>query len=180
MLHTENVLEWADGNEATTSFVLKPEGWRRAEVVRRKGPLGNRAFVAMWFSSDVKEAYELGIKPALVAAGYAPPFRVDDAEHDSKHNDPDHRPRIDDRIIAELRRARFVVVDVTGARHSVYFEAGYAEALGLPLICCCRSDRQKEDMAFDTRQLPHILWTTPADLKQQLADRLERMGLVRS
>jgi nucleoside 2-deoxyribosyltransferase len=178
LLSDEKTLRWKDDSLAKASLELLPEGWRRAEVARRKGPLGNRAFVAMWFSDAVKEAYTQGIKSALIDAGYAPPFRVDDPEHDRAHAEPDYRPRVDDRILAELRRARFVIVDVTGARDSVFFEAGYAEALGLPMIWCCH-ESEKNNMAFDTRQHAHILWKDPADLKQRLADRLESMGLVR-
>lgn len=39
-----------------------------------------------------------------------------------------------DRIKDEIRRARFVVADLTDERPSCYFEAGYAEALGKPVI----------------------------------------------
>ncbi len=39
-----------------------------------------------------------------------------------------------DRIKEEIRRARFVVADLTDERPSCYFEVGYAEALGRPVI----------------------------------------------
>lgn len=39
-----------------------------------------------------------------------------------------------DRIKNEIRRAQFVVADLTDERPSCYFEAGYAEALGRPVI----------------------------------------------
>jgi hypothetical protein len=39
-----------------------------------------------------------------------------------------------DRIKDEVRRARFLVADLTDARPSCYFEAGYADAQGKPLI----------------------------------------------
>jgi hypothetical protein len=39
-----------------------------------------------------------------------------------------------DRIKEEIRRANFIVADLTEERPSCYFEAGYAEALGVPVI----------------------------------------------
>ena len=52
--------------------------------------------------------------------------------------------KICDRIIAEIRRSRFMIADVTGHRHAVYFEAGYAKGLGLDVIWTCREDEMEE------------------------------------
>ena len=38
------------------------------------------------------------------------------------------------RIKSEIGRAQFIVADLTGERPSCYFEAGYAEALGKPIV----------------------------------------------
>ena len=63
LLNEEKVLRWKSQNEPSASLELLPEGWRRAEIARRRGPFGSRAFVAMWFSDEVKDAYEQGINP---------------------------------------------------------------------------------------------------------------------
>jgi nucleoside 2-deoxyribosyltransferase len=39
-----------------------------------------------------------------------------------------------DRIKEEIRKANFIVADLTDERPSCYFEVGYAEALGVPVI----------------------------------------------
>ena len=61
-------------------------------------------------------------------AGYEA-VRIDEKEHTNK---------IDDEIIAEIRRSRFVVADFTqgkdGARGGVYYEAGFAHGLGIEVI----------------------------------------------
>lgn len=88
--------------------------------------------------------------------------------------------KIDDEIIAEIRRSRFLIADYThgldGARGGVYHEAGFAEGLGIPVIRSCRSD-QLGDLHFDIRQYYHIKWETPEQLRQELEDRIRaRIG----
>ena len=98
-------------------------------------------------------------------AGYTA-MRIDRKEHINK---------IDDEIIAEIRRSRFLVADFSqgddGARGGVYFEAGFALGLGIPVIYTCRkSDIDK--LHFDTRQYNHIVWETPEDLRTALKNRI--------
>ena len=129
-----------------------------------------QAFVAMWFDDSMDDAFEKGIKPAIVAAGYKP-LRID--------QEPDVK-KIDDEIIAGIRRSRFLVADFThgdeGARGGVYFEAGFAEGLGIPVIYTCRND-MVDKLHFDTRQYAHIVWETPDELRDGLLHRIRaRIG----
>ena len=117
-------------------------------------------FVAMSFDVSLAEAYTLGIQRAIQEC-HCVPIRLDKVEHNDK---------ICDRIIAEIRRCQFVVADVTGQNPGAYFEAGFAMALGRPVIWICREDEEK--IHFDTRQYPHIFWKTPEDLRQQLVSRI--------
>ena len=75
-----------------------------------------QAFVAMWFDDSMNEAFKQGVEPAVSQAGYSP-VRIDQKEYINK---------IDDEIIAEIRRSRFLVADFTqgddGARGGVYYE----------------------------------------------------------
>ena len=87
----------------------------------------------------------------------------------------EHVNKIDDEIIAEIRRSRFLVADFTqgqdGARGGVYFEAGFAFGLGIPVIYTCRKD-MIEKLAFDTRQYNHIFWECNEDLRRSLGNRI--------
>lgn len=125
----------------------------------------DQAFVAMWFHPSLSEAYELGIEAAVRECGYRP-LRIDQKEHINK---------IDDEIVAEIRRSRFLVADFTSEvgspRGGVYFEAGFALALEKPVIWCCREDLI-DHVHFDTRQFNHIVWTDPEDLKRRLINRI--------
>lgn len=82
---------------------LTPEGVKRLEELGTKAVNSEQAFVAMWFDKSVDEAYDKGIEPAIRDAGYRP-LRIDKKEHNNK---------IDDEIIREIRRSRFVVCDFT-------------------------------------------------------------------
>ena len=64
----------------------------------RNAAESSQAFVAMWFDSSMDQAYTEGISPALKNAGYEP-MRIDDTEHINK---------IDDEVIREIRRSRFM------------------------------------------------------------------------
>ena len=134
-----------------------------------------QAFVAMWFDSSLDSAYYEGIKLGIEECGYSA-VRIDQTEYLNK---------IDDRIIAEIRRSKFVVVDLTeeeavthtdgtvkgGTRGSVYFEAGFAHGLNIPVIYTCREDSLNK-AHFDIRQYPFIRWNTHKELKLRLAQRI--------
>ena len=143
-------------------------GYVRIEEIATN-PDSSQCFVAMWFDDSMNEVYEKGFRAAIQAAGYTP-LRIDQK--------PDLIGAIDDAIIAEIRRSRFVVADFThgasGARGGVYYEAGFARGLGLPVIFTCRKD-MIDEAHFDTRQFNHILWEpeNPEDLRKQLTNRIE-------
>ena len=160
-------MEWIRGQRSTDgSFFggLTVDGHGR--IADQEVNIDSRqAFVAMWFGESMAEAYEDGIRPAIENAGYNP-LRIDQKEHINK---------IDDEIIAEIRRSRFVVADFThdegGARGGVYYEAGFAHGLELPVIFTCRKDAL-DTLHFDTSHYSHIVWTTPADLHKKLNTRI--------
>jgi len=79
--------------------------------------------------------------------------------------------KICDKILGEIRNSRFIIADVTGHRQGVYFEAGFAMGLGLPVIWCCRKN-QIEQSHFDTRQYNHITWETSQELHGKLRERI--------
>ena len=124
-----------------------------------------QAFVAMWFGPSMDEAYRLGIEPAINEAGYKA-LRIDQKPHNNK---------IDDEIIAEIRRSKFLVADFTqgpdGARGGVYYEAGFAHGLGLKVIFTCRKDAI-DKVHFDTNHYNHVVWETPVELLKGVKDRI--------
>jgi hypothetical protein len=121
-----------------------------------------QGFVAMWFDASLTDAWLNGFDPGIRAAGYAP-MRIDNKEYVGG---------ISDEVMAEIRRSRFVVVDYTGQRNNVYFEAGFTLGLGLTIIPTCRAD-QHAAVEFDVRHMNTLTWTTPADLASRLSTRIQ-------
>jgi nucleoside 2-deoxyribosyltransferase len=109
------------------------------------------------------QAFEEAIRPAIEDdAGYVKAIRVD-REH--------FLGDIVFEIIARIRESRFVVADVTQHKNGVYFEAGYAMGMGLPVIWTCHK-KDLEHAHFDTRNLNHIEWSDPPELRTKLANRI--------
>ncbi len=144
--------------------VVTVDGYAKIEELAANSD-STQAFIAMWFADEMEEAYNIGIKPAVDSAGYQA-MRIDQKPDVNK---------IDDEILAEIRRSRFLVADMThgeeGARGGVYFEAGFALGLDIPVIFTCRSDKI-DALHFDTRQYYHIVWSNPKGLCNSLTNRI--------
>lgn len=137
--------------------VITAAGWEYLERDPSRSEGEIQAFVAMSFDPLLLPVYENAIAPAIRAAGYNP-FRVDATPH---------LDRIDTKIIAEIRQSRFLVADVTQQKAGVYYEAGFAHGLGLPVIWCVKRC-DLSNVHFDTRQYSHVLWDSEEELRMQL------------
>jgi len=115
----------------------------------------------MSFDGSLRDAWTSGFDPAIRIAGFTP-FRID-----SK----DYVGGISDEIIAEIRRSRFAVVDYTGQKNGVYFEAGFALGLGITVIPTCRAD-EVSSLHFDIKHLNTLLWADPSELVIGLSKRI--------
>jgi len=150
------------GNSTIIKYQITARGWEKLDSLRTaSGSAKKQAFVAMWFHPDMEEFYTNGIGPAVEACGLRS-FRVDLKEHNNK---------ICDEIIAEIRRSRILVADFTGDRGGVYYEAGFASGLGIPVIWTVRKDFLTK-VHFDTRQYNHIVYETADELRSKLENRI--------
>ncbi len=144
-------------NDPLFPMVITANGWEYLESESTNITDKTQAFVAMSFDPSLFSIFENAIKPAIESTGFRA-YRVD-AEP--------HLERIDTKIISEIKNSRFIVADVTQQKAGVYYEAGFAHGLGLPVIWCVNKE-DLNNVHFDTRQYNHILWETEEDLKQQL------------
>lgn len=150
-----------------SELTLTLDGWARfEELTRGANSPENPVFVAMWFGdTDQKarmdEAFHKAIQPAIEQAGYLA-TRVDLVEHNDW---------IMDKVLGDIRLAPFVVADFTGHRNGVFFEAGFARGLGIPVIHTCEAEDYGK-AHFDTGQLNYVLWQTPEELYKKLYHRI--------
>ncbi len=143
-------------------YIITAKGWERIESYKASNAESSKVFVAMWFDGEMDQVYEEGIKPAI----------EDDCGFKAiKINLKEFVGDIVDEIIAEIRESRFIVADFTGQRQGVYYEAGFAHGLGLPVVLTCRKDQVKK-LHFDTNHQNHIDWETPEELRERLANRI--------
>lgn len=126
---------------------ITAKGYQRLREIKKPNLASRLCFVAMWFAHEMNDVFDKAIKPAIefVEPGEANPryqaVKIDNVEH---VND------INDEIIAQIRRSRFMVCDLSGYSGGVYFEAGFAHGLGLEVIYTCRKDWTKEESLIDS------------------------------
>lgn len=131
-----------------------------------------RCFAAMPIApgSDCDRIYFTKLKPTLVKM-HIRCFRIDEIHH---------LENIDGRILKEIDKSDLMVADLTNERPSVYFEAGYGEKKGIPVIYTCRADHLRAQgnvlhrVHFDVRQRPIVSWANENDrtFQRRLRERV--------
>jgi hypothetical protein len=114
-----------------SSFHLLPDGLKYLEGTNKKRKY-NQCFVAMWFNDKTEKAYSEAILPAIKNDSGYEAYKV--------NNNDEKNGWIPDTIIKEIKRSKFMVVDLTGYRAGVYYEAGFAEGIGLEVIYTCNEN----------------------------------------
>jgi len=144
-------------------------GWERYEQEKRGRFAGNYGFVALKFGDAILDPFMRDhVKPA-VKAQLA--YDLIDMRDASKAG------IIDNLMREKIRDAAFVLVDLTHENSGAYWEAGYAEGLGKPVLYIC--ERAKFEAAkthFDTNHLTTVLWEAdkPSEFIEQLIATLRR------
>jgi hypothetical protein len=159
------------GHEEKEFLQLTLAGWQRYEAIKHAQVTSRRAFMAMQFGNDeLNHVVEICFKPAVARAGFELHLLIDGQP----------AGLIDDQLRVALRTSRFVIADLTHGNNGSYWEAGFAEGLGRPVIYSCResvwNDRDEQGrrkVHFDTRHLATIIWE-PENL-QEAATRLTAM-----
>jgi len=126
--------------------------------------LGGFVFVLMPLSKEFDHVYFSGIKPCVEGCGLTCE-RVDEQYFTDS---------ILSTIFENIKKARFIVAEMTGKNPNVFYEVGYAHAINKPVILITDS---LKDIPFDLKDKPHIEYNGDIEsLKTRLAMRLR--GLI--
>jgi hypothetical protein len=114
----------------------------------------------MPFSDEFADVYQIGIKEACESAG-AYCERVDEQIFVET---------MLQRIYNQISKADFIVADMTGRNPNVFYEVGYAHALGKRTILLTKS---AADIPFDLKHFPHIVYGEKLTvLREELSKRV--------
>lgn len=117
-------------------------------------------FTLMPFAEQFDDLYQFGVKQACEEAN-AYCERVDEQIF---------HERILDRIYNQIHKADLVIADMSDRNPNVFYEVGYAHALGKPTVLLTRD---ADDIPFDLKHFPHIVHAGKiAELKERLKERV--------
>src|SRR5690349_20232086 len=118
-------------------------------------------FVIMSFSGDPKleDAYD---SFAEVCAEYR--YKC------NRVNDDSLVSRIVPEIIARIRKAAFVIVDLSESKPNVYYELGFAQGLNKQVVITAWKGTE---LPFDVADLPTIFWDSQKHLKERLKEKIK-------
>ncbi len=133
------------------AFELTLKGWQQFDAEKRGQISGEHAFIAMKFNDPKLDSFVSTILKPLTLSSFGYDLL-----------DMRDRPKagvIDNLMRVRIRDSAFVVVDLTHDNPGAYWEAGYAEGLGKPVIYIC--ERGKFETAkthFDTNHCTTVPW----------------------
>ena len=137
-------------------ITLTIAGLRKVSELQKITSPKKQAFIAMWFDDSTKDFRE-ATKKAILNAGYEPCI-VDEVHHNDF---------IMNQVLNLINNSQFVITDLTsikenknkssGIRGGVYYEAGYAQGKGLPVIYTCQKNSMSR-IHFDLKQMNTIFW----------------------
>jgi len=164
--------QWAGTLDTAPGYklALTLDGWERYEDLKIGKASNKRAFMAMQYGNqELDEIIEKYFRPAVKSAGFDL-FRLDDVPKAGL---------IDDRLKVEIRTSRFLIADLTHENRGAYWEAGFAQGLGKPVIFTCEKSKFDEQKThFDTNHHTTVVWDrnnlekAATDLKNTIRETL--------
>jgi len=150
------------GHKDGLIFQILPKGYDEIYDLQKNNFYGKKVFIAMSFDPNHLSTLE-PIKSAIIESGYIPNVILEKP----------HNNWIMSEILYEIKDSKFLIADLTGYKAGVYYEAGYAEALGKQVILTCQAGEEFEKVHFDLRQKFIIVWNDYDELKEKLKAQIK-------
>lgn len=137
--------------------VMTFKGWDRYYELLKPSNVSRLCFMAMQYNDPLLEKiYSEQIVKTLKQTGFDIKLLRETLKAGS----------IDDQLRVQIRRAKFILVDLTHDNEGAYWEAGFAEGLGKPVIYTCekrffnREDPYSEmgGVHFDANHHLTVIW----------------------
>lgn len=147
-----------------------PDFAKTVVSLAEKARTSNTVFVIMSFANE----------PALKDALYT--FKTVCGEHQYQCNtvsEGNTHQRILPEIWKQIRGCAFTIVDLSPSgnpplpRPNVYYELGFAEGIGKPLIVTAK---EGTELPFDTKDIPVIMWDGQESLREQLTVKVRAIA----
>lgn len=132
------------------------------EVLRRRS---NIVFVAMAFGKNRTEEFYRSVLYPTIKKLKLKPFRMD--------IDNSKAGLIDNAMLYNIQNSKFVIAELSDKNPGAYWEAGYAEGLGIKVIYACEKRQFKNKLHFDVNHRNTILWE--ATDHQKAKERLQNV-----
>lgn len=146
-----NLSQAYDGALFIDNMDLTLAGWEEYEALKSGRRAGHFGFLAMQYNDDVLEEFvSTVVKPQV----------KDQLGYDLVDLRDESRAGVIDNIMREkIRDSAFVLADLTHDNYGAYWEAGYAEGLGKPVVYICeRTKFENAKTHFDTNHCTTVLW----------------------
>jgi hypothetical protein len=160
--------EGGKGEPVLGKVTLSYAGWERYRELKHSTSDSRRAFMAMQYNNKrLADIFENVFRDAVAKTGFDL-FRLVDT--------PQPAGLIDDDLRVKIRASRFLIADLTDGNAGAYWEAGYAEGLGKPVIYTCEKakfENHESRPHFDTNHHLTILWEWDPDKRNEAGDKLK-------
>ena len=138
-------------NSMVCKVQLTLKGWRHFEEISAGETTSNYIFLALAFSNtDLSNLKRNVIRPALLDRFGLEVFDMRDLARSGV---------IDNVMREQISRCRILISDLTDDNFGSYWEAGFAEGFGKPVIYICNKGKwDAQQTHFDTNHMTTILW----------------------
>ena len=154
----------------TWSCGLSFKGWAKFDELNKPTSKTKVAFMAMKYNDpELDDIYQHHVKEAVKQTG----FEIDLLKDVLKAGS------IDDQLRVQIKRAKFLISELTHGNYGAYWEAGYADGLSKPVIYMCKKsvfDDPEKKPHFDTNHLATVTWE-----KETIVDDMKNLkGIIRN